>query len=187
MKDYRSMPDEAVLKASYEDPAAFEILVERYEAAFLRKARSIVKKEEAAEDVVQDTFVKIYLYGKKFKPVEGARFSSWGYKILINTCFLWYKKMKRDREFASALDEEMEAVIPHDDSRERQTKLDKDYLESLFSFLPETFARMMRLYAIDGKSYEDIAKSEGISGGAVKTRMHRAKNMLKDISKDIEY
>ncbi len=185
--EFREKKDEDVLFASFKHPYLFEILVERYEDAFIRKAKSIVRNEEVALDVTQDTFVKIYLYGKKFKPVEGARFSSWAYRVLINTCFVWYKKVKREREFFSALDEEMESVLPHDDQGERVRMLDRDYLESMFSRLPETFARILRLYVIEAKDYGEIAVIEGVSENAIKVRMHRAKAEMRKISEDITY
>jgi RNA polymerase sigma-70 factor, ECF subfamily len=185
--EFREKKDEEVLKASFTYPYLFELIVERYEEAFLRKAKSIVFNEEAARDIVQDTFVKIYLYGRKFKPVEGAKFSSWAYKVLLNVCFHWYKKLKRENEFTSILDAEMEAVLPHDDRAEREQKLDRDYLLSMFSRLPETFARILRLYVVEDKDYKDIAKVEGVSEGAIKTRMHRAREMMRKISEDITY
>lgn len=183
--EFKDAKDEDVLSASFRYPYLFELLIERYEEAFLRKARSIVRNDEVARDVVQDTFVKIYLYGRSFKPVEGARFSSWAYKVLMNVCFRWYKKMKREREFFSALDEDMEAVLPHDDRGERSRELDRDYLESMFARLPETFARIMRLYVVEGKDYKQIASVEGVTEGAVKTRMHRARAQMKDIARKI--
>ncbi|MDE1875131.1 MAG: RNA polymerase sigma factor [Patescibacteria group bacterium] len=183
--EFQEKRDEDVLAASFKHPHLFELLVERYEEAFLRKARSVVRNEEAARDIVQDTFVKIYLYGRSFRPVEGARFSSWAYKVLMNVCFYWYKKMKRERDFFSALDEDMEAVLPHDDSAEREHKLDRDYLESMFSRLPETFARIMRLYVVEQKDYKEIAEVEGVSEGAIKTRMHRARAEMREIARKI--
>lgn len=185
--EFREKRDEDVLSASFKYPYLFEILVERYEEAFIRKAKTIVFDEEASLDIVQDTFVKIYLYGRKFKPVEGAKFSSWAYKVLLNVCFHWYKKIKKDKEFASILDEEIEAILPHDDGDEKTQKLDRDYLESMFSRLPETFARILRLYVIEEKDYKEIAKVEGVSEGAIKTRMHRARTEMRKISKDITY
>ena len=184
---FREERDEDVLSASFKYPYLFELLVERYEEAFIRKAKSVVRNDEAARDIVQDTFVKIYIYGKKFRPMEGARFSSWAYKVLMNVCFNWYKKMKREREFFSVLDEDMEAVLPHDDRDERAQKLDRDYLESMFARLPETFARILRLYVVDSKDYKQIAEVEGVSEGAIKTRMHRARAELRKISEDITY
>lgn len=185
--EFSQKRDEDVLAASFKYPYLFELVVERYEEAFLRKARSIVRSDEAAQDVVQDTFVKIYLYGRSFRPVEGARFSSWAYKVLMNVCFHWYKKMKREREFSAALDEDLEAVLPHDDREERAQKLDRDYLESMFARLPETFARILRLYVIDQKDYKEIAEAEGVTEGAIKTRMHRARASMRKISEDITY
>lgn len=185
--EYIHAKDEDVLTASFSYPYLFEILVERYEEAFLRRARRIVHNDEVARDVVQDTFVKIYLYGRKFKPVEGAKFSSWAYTVLTHVCFHWYKKMKREFEFSTALDEDMEAVLPHDDREEIEQRLDTDYLESLFSRLPETFARILRLYVIDHKDYGEIAHIEGVTEGAIKTRMHRARHELRKISKDVTY
>ena len=184
---FREERDEDVLSASFKYPYLFELLVERYEEAFIRKAKSVVRNDEAARDIVQDTFVKIYIYGKKFRPMEGARFSSWAYKVLMNVCFNWYKKMKRERQFFSVLDEDMEAVLPHDDRDERAQKLDRDYLESMFARLPETFARILRLYVVDSKDYKQIAEVEGVSEGAIKTRMHRARAELRKISEDITY
>lgn len=186
-EEFRTKRDEAVLAASFKYPYLFELLVERYEEAFLRKARRIVHNDEAARDIVQDTFVKIYLYGRKFRPVEGARFSSWAYKVLMNVCFHWYKKLKREQAFFSALDEDLEAVLPTDDSSDRAQKLDRDYLESMFARLPETFARILRLYVVDQKDYKEIAEVEGVTEGAVKTRMHRARAEMRKISKDITY
>jgi RNA polymerase sigma-70 factor (ECF subfamily) len=183
-EEFRDKKDEDVLAASFSHPHLFELIVERYEEAFLRKAKSIVRNEEVSRDVVQDAFVKIYMYGRKFKPVEGARFSSWAYKVLINTCFLWYKKVKREKEFFSVLDEEMEAVLPHDDREENEQKLDRDYLESMFSRMPETFARILRLYVIEEKDYKEIAKVEGVSEGAIKTRMHRARALIRKINRN---
>ena len=183
--EYREKRDEDVLAASFKYPYLFELLVERYEEAFLRKARSVVKNDEAARDIVQDTFVKIYMYGRKFHPVEGAKFSSWAYKVLMNVCFYWYKKMKREREFFSALDEDMEAVLPHDDVDEKAQKLDRDYLESMFARLPETFARIMRLYVVDQKDYKEIAEVEVVTEGAIKTRMHRARAEMRSIARKI--
>lgn len=187
LSEYRTKTDEEVLAKSYEVPRLFELLVSRHEEAFLRKAKHILKSPEAAQDVVQDTFVKIYMYGRNFKPVEGARFTSWAYRILINTCFLWYKKNKRDREFSTLIDEELEAVLPHDDKGERARMLDRDYLESLFAELPETFARILRLYVVDNKDYGEIAEIEKVSEGAIKTRMHRAREMMKELTEKIKY
>jgi RNA polymerase sigma-70 factor (ECF subfamily) len=187
-KEFQHLKDEEILAESYKNPVLFEVLVDRHQVAFLRKARKIVRTDEAATDVVQDTFVKIYMYGKKFRPVEGAQFTSWAYRILINTCYAWYKKAKKDREFTTAFDEDLEAVIPDEShvvaGREAS---DTDYVMSLVERLPDTFSSVLRLYVLEGKNYREIAEREGVTEGAIKTRVHRAKEMLRDLSKTITY
>jgi RNA polymerase sigma-70 factor (ECF subfamily) len=180
------MTDEELFALSFSQPKLFEVIVERYEEAFLRKARAIVRDEEVAKDIVQDAFVKMYLYGKGYKPQTGARWSSWAYKILINTCFAYHQKLKKDKEFSTSFSEELEAVTP-DESAHETLKGDREYVLSLVDRLPETFARILRLYVVDGKDYADIAMAEDVSVGAVKTRIHRAKAELKKIAEKITY
>mgnify|MGYP001564504531 CR=1 FL=1 len=98
--------DEELLAKSFDDPRKFEALIDRYEEAFIRKAFYILGNKEAAEDAVQDAFVKIYKNARRFKPQPGAGFKSWGYRILVNTCFTAYKKHKREGVFLADLDPE---------------------------------------------------------------------------------
>ena len=87
--------DEEVLALSIKYPHQFEVLLLRYQDAFIRKAESIVRSTEEAEDITQEAFAKIYLNAARFKVVPGASFKSWGYRILINTALTHYRKIKR--------------------------------------------------------------------------------------------
>ena len=58
--DAENLPDEEVLKLAIAQPWLFGVLVDRYQIAFMRKALSIVRDKNDAEEVVQDTFTKIY-------------------------------------------------------------------------------------------------------------------------------
>ena len=185
-EELKDITDEELFARSFVQPKLFEIIVERYEDAFTRKAKSIVRDDELVKDIVQDAFVKMYLYGKKYKPQEGARWSSWAYKILINTCFAYHQKLKKHKEFSTAFTDELEAVIP-DETSEETHESNRLYITTLIDKLPETFARILRLYVIDGKDYAAIAKAENLTVGAVKTRMHRAKAALKKESAEITY
>ena len=90
-----NLKDEEILAASLEKPALFRILVARYQEAFIRKALGILRQREEAEDIVQETFVKIYFNGKKFKKMEDVEFKSWAYKILVNTAISRYRKISK--------------------------------------------------------------------------------------------
>jgi|SRR3989344_1617440 len=176
--------DEKILNMSVTNPDIFSVIVDRYQEAFLRKASQIILNDpETVRDIVQDTFVKIYLNAGKFKVQEGASFKSWGYKILINTCFTKYKKLKGERAFLSDLDPEIQELVPSKaDGVLLEQKLDTDYVLSLISKLPVILGQVLRLYSVDGKSQKDIATIEGISLGAVRARIHRAKKELKKMN-----
>ena len=176
--------DEEILTESVTNPDAFSLLVDRYQEAFLRKANQIILNDpETARDIVQEAFVKIYLNAARFKVQEGATFKSWGYKILINTCFTKYKKLKNERVFLNDLDLEIQELVPSKaeiDSFEQ--KLDTDYVLSVISKLPVILGRVLRLWSVEGKSQKDISKIEGISLGAVRARIHRAKKEIKKMN-----
>src|SRR3989338_11306963 len=108
-KNQNEIKEEEILVASLNKPALFKILVDRYQEAFIRKAVGILRNQEEAEDIVQETFVKIYLHGKKFKKIKGVEFKSWAYKILVNTAISRYRKVSKkwQAESTSPLDLEL--------------------------------------------------------------------------------
>jgi len=187
MSDYLSpdvpqvpeMADEEVLEASLSTPSLFARLVQKYEEPFLRKAQSIVHDRQEAEDVVQEAFTKIYIHAGKFKKQEGATFSSWGYRILINTALTHYAKRKKEGMQRADLDEEIWELIPDKNLRQFEKKEFADEVASVFAKMPESFARVLTMFFIEGKSQEEIAQTEGLSVGAIKTRVHRAKREFK--------
>ena len=179
------MGDEEVLAASVKHPSLFAFLVRKYEEPFLRKARSIVREQEAAEDIVQECFTKIYLNAEKFKKQEGAQFSSWGYRILINTALTHYARHKRRGLSELGLDEEIWALIPDKQLRQFEKRELQDLVASVLSRMPSSMARALSLFFIEGKTQEEIAAQEGLSVGAVKTRVHRAKKEFKKIYETI--
>ncbi len=177
--------DEELLSASIRHPSLFARLVDKYEAPFLRKALSIVHDEREAEDIVQEAFTKIYLNAKRFKPVEGASFSSWGYRILINTALTHYAKRKREFGVRADLDPEIMELIPDKNMRQLEKSTLTDEVASVLTRMPEPLSRALSAFLLDGKTQEEIAKEEGVSVGAIKTRVHRAKQEFKRIYKSI--
>lgn len=177
-KDWESLTDEEVLRLAKSEPDAFEVLVTRYEEAFIRKAKAILYTKEDAEEVVQDTFTRIYIYADRFSPQEGASFSSWGYAILIRLCYTRYGKMKKVRERTQDLEPEAYERLPDRDNFLEDLSVRSEVLAAL-SKLPETAARILRLQFIEGKTQDEIATIEGSSIPAVKTRVHRAKKLFK--------
>ena len=177
--------DEEILALSVSHPSLFALLVRKYEEPFLRKAQGLIKDPQEAEDIVQEAFTKIYINAGKFKKQEGAQFSSWGYRILINTALTHYARKKKGWEREAQLDEEIWALIPDKNLRQFEKKELADLVASVLTRMPQPMARALSSFFIDGKTQEEIAETEGLSVGAVKTRVHRAKAEFKRIYETI--
>ena len=181
--DDHALSDKEILEKSIEQPRYFEILIDRYQEAFLRKSMVILHSKEEAEDIVQETFLKIYKYARKFKHQEGASFKSWAYKILINTSYTHYKRQKINRATIELVDfseydvedTSLDTLIAPPDER-------RGSIERILSLMPSSFAKILRLYFLEEKSQKEIAQIEHISPALVRTRIHRAKKYFKDIS-----
>ncbi len=182
--DISSKSDEDILSLSVKNPMFFEVLLERYQEAFLRKVLRVVKTKEDAEDVVQETFVKIYRNAEKFKVQEGASFKSWGYKILMNTSFTHYQKMKKKGDAFAELPPEFYESIPDTEGENIETKALHDDIASVFSKMPKHLAEALHLHFIEGRPHKEIAQKEGVSVSAIKIRVHRAKKEFKKITVD---
>lgn len=178
-EEFQALSDEEVLAASRADPDLLGILVDRYEDAFLRKAKSIIYSHEDAEEVVQDAFTRIYVYADRYRPQEGASFSSWAYAILTRLCFTRYQKLKKERGRTLELDPEAYERIADAEFFLEDLTIRNEVLVAL-ARLPEQAARMLRLQFLEGKTQEEIAHLEGSSVAAVKTRVHRAKKLFKE-------
>ena len=177
------MPDEEILVLSRKHPDVFEVLVNRYEAAFLRKAKSILWNGEDAEEVVQDTFTRIYVYAHRYVPQAGASFSSWGYTILTRLAYTRYSKLSKHRARTQELEPEAFERLPdHSDFRDTLS-VTNEVLVAL-ARLPEQAQRVLRLQFLEGKTQEEIADIEGSSVSAIKTRVHRAKKLFKQAHKE---
>jgi len=185
--DIGDLSDAEVLARSRREPALFSILVHRYEAALLRRARTILKNPEDAEEVVQDAFTKMYLYADKYHPQEGASFSSWMYTILNRVAYTKYRAKSTEWGKRAELEPEHYESLPDARAEFLEDLSIRDEVLAALAKLPETAAKILRLQFIEGKSQEEIAQAEKLSIPAVKTRIHRAKKLFKDAYDEQHY
>lgn len=178
---FRDLSDEELLQRSQYEPWLFAILLDRYQDAFLRKAKAVLYDELDAEEVVQDAFTKIYMNAGSFKKQEGAKFSSWGYKILMNTAFTKYQKAKKEYERTTHLDPEI-WDLQGEEVHHTAFLEDRDAIDRILARLPGHFAKVLRLHYLERWSHKDIAKETGESVGAVKARVHRARSAFQEES-----
>lgn len=181
----KDLSDEELLERSQSRPWLYAVVLERYQDAFMRKARSILHNDLDAEEVVQDAFTKIYMNAHRFEPQEGAKFSSWAYRILINTAFTRYQKLIKEGQRFKKIDPEFESMLGessnHSGFEER-----KDAIERVLVRMPEHFVYVLRLHYLERWSHQDIASETGESVGSIKARIHRAKAAFREESNDDE-
>ncbi|OHA00506.1 MAG: hypothetical protein A3C07_01500 [Candidatus Sungbacteria bacterium RIFCSPHIGHO2_02_FULL_47_11] len=178
------LKDEAVLALSLGEPAAFSILVERYQSPLFRAAFKIVKSREEAEDIVQESFVKIYKNADKFEKLEGIEFKSWAYKVTINTAITHYRKLKRGEFLA-----EDPSVFQENDEEPWEARFSlatdaRAVVARILEKMPPHLRSVLHRYYMEDKSYQTIAKEENISIPTLKMRLFRAKKLFKKLSED---
>lgn len=182
-EDAKGLSDEEILMRSQAQPWIYAILLERYQEAFMRKARSIVRNELDAEEVVQDAFTKIYIYAHKFEVRDGAKFSSWAYRILMNTAFTRYQKKIKEGQRVVNIDPEFEQMFG-ERSLHVGFEEKRDAIERVLAKLPGHFVYVLRLHYLERWSHADIAEETGETVGTVKARIHRAKESFRQEAKD---
>lgn len=165
------------------DTNAFAVLVDRYKDMVFTLSLKMMKNREAAEEVSQDTFVKIYKSLDKFN--GESKFSTWIYKVAFNTCLDRLKKNKRLNPVA-AIDNfaELEAVsltnvLGTIEERER-----RQMIQHCLHLLPGEDNFLLTLYYFEEQSLEEIGKIIGINPGNVKIRLHRCRKKLTTLFKE---
>ncbi|PIR83088.1 hypothetical protein COU19_02230 [Candidatus Kaiserbacteria bacterium CG10_big_fil_rev_8_21_14_0_10_56_12] len=178
-EDLGQLSDAELLVRSQKEPDLFAILVRRYEAPLLRRAKKILWSPEDAEEVVQDAFTKMYLYADRYHSQEGATFASWAYTILNRVAYTKYAARRKEGAHHVELEPEHYESFPDERAEFLEDLSIRNEVLAALAKIPEAAARILRLQFIEGKTQEEIAASEQLSIPAVKTRVHRAKRLFK--------
>ena len=168
------MSDEEILKLSYRRPSRFGELFDRHQKRFMRIAQRTLRSRDDAEDAVQETFVKIYKYGKKF-PLNGGKFAPWANTILKN-CLA--DQIKKYKNATTALTEEMEAVTADPNQEEVLKSGDRNYVRFVLEKIGGAAAEILNLRYILGKSFKEIAKMLNIKNSTARVRAYRSRKIF---------
>jgi RNA polymerase sigma-70 factor (ECF subfamily) len=160
---------------------AFGLLLDRFKERVFRLAFSILRNETQAEDAAQDVFVRIWKGLPSYH--GGASLSTWIYAITRNTCLT--ELTRRGRHPTVSLQEPgMEAAadfIPALQSSDPEPGSHMD-VSFLLAQLPEKYRRVIHLFYLEQKDYEEVARMLNLPLGTVKTLLFRAKKELLRIS-----
>ena len=171
-----SLPDEALLTLSLKTPSAFEVLVARYQNQFMSRAQAVVGTRDSAEDVVQETFVRVYRFGNKFTGEQGS-FKAWSLTILMNVARTHYSRSAKNRSHTAPLEPEHYESLATTNIQQKdgQEAYAKEVIAKALEKAPTDVADILRLAFLEGLPHADIAEKLGLSTAAVKTRVHRAR------------
>lgn len=159
------------------DHEAFELLIEKYQQQLLGYIYSIVSDQLCIFDILQETLLKVYKSLKNYKNIHS--FKCWLFRIARNTAIDETRKQyyKINKNKLSFDDPGVEFKI----NRERDPDLGflKEALTASINGLNFKLQEMIELYALEGFSYQEIAKMTKVKQATVKTRLNRARTILK--------
>jgi RNA polymerase sigma-70 factor (ECF subfamily) len=167
------------------DSEAFRELVARYENKVYRLAIKLTRNEALAEEVLQEVFLKIY---QKIDTFRGeAALSSWIYRIAANACFakLNLEKRHQHADIDEAMPQAEQAMQERQESPQEtpdQPLLTNEALGVIsraIERLPEDFRVVITLRDVEGLSNEEVGRILELSVPAVKSRLHRARLLLR--------
>lgn len=166
------------------DESCFLEIIQRYTHKVYNLAIRITRNVEDAEEILQDVFVTVY---RKLDRFEGkSAFSSWLYRITVNTAFM---KLRKRKQSAAISLEDVSANIKETWVGRRSEEADVDFissrhelralLEEAISKLPEEYRLIFIMRDMDGLSNQEVGEILDLSVPAVKSRLHRSRLMLR--------
>lgn len=183
-----SAEKDLVRRAKRGDISAFEDLISGYEKKVYNTAYRFFNNAEDAMDVSQEIFIKVFTSLRRFR--EDSSFSTWLYRIAVNTCIDFLRKKRED-----VLPIKEEIVMDDKTKLGFQTELPEEFVEKqeakqaimkAISTLPEEQRICIILRDVQGFSYTEISDILSCSLGTVKSRLFRGRRALKENLKDSE-
>lgn len=175
-----------ITNSSIQSQSVFEDLVKRHEASIFRVAYRLTGNHEDAEDLVQEALLEAYEAFDRFR--AGTYFDRWLFRILRNTYI--DKTRSRPKVSIQSLDatfeKKMGACIAHDviDWSSPETRLMESVLaeplQQALMALSEEFRLVIVLSDMEGLTYEEVSRVVGCPVGTVRSRLHRARMLMKE-------
>ncbi|HEY0852097.1 MAG TPA: RNA polymerase sigma factor [Bradyrhizobium sp.] len=182
-----SGPDDAemVRRALGRDETAVRTIMQANNRRLYRLARGILRNDAEAEDVVQDTYVRAFTHLDQFR--GDSSLSTWLSRIAMNEALGRLRRQRPGVEWS-----ELEKSVPQaqiipfplassDDPEKSMAQREiRDVVEHAIDELPEPFRLVFITRVIEGMNVEETAEILGLKPETVKTRLHRARNLLRD-------
>lgn len=155
-------------------------LFDRYSPMLMAVIYRYVADDDDANDVLQDTFIKIFSTIHSFKWKDVGSLQAWTTRIAVNTSLNFLRQQKRLK--ASTQPVETLSEPPDDDSDETTSQAVNDLnvstIMQMIAELPDGYRTVFNLYCLDGFSHKEIAEQLGISEKTSSSQLARAKALL---------
>jgi RNA polymerase sigma-70 factor (ECF subfamily) len=161
------------------DYAAFGQLVRQYQDRLFTSLVHYVGQREEAEDIAQDAFVQALLKLDSFR--HQSTFYTWLYRIAFNVANSRRRRYRPEISIQQAVNPGTDPPDPHDPPAEHLLRSERvEQIQLALNGLSEEFRSVLILREIDGFDYESIARVLDISVGTVRSRLHRARALLRE-------
>ncbi len=189
--DLANLPDaDVVALAQRGREAAYRELIRRYERPVFSLVFRMVRDRELAEDLAQDTFIKVLQHIDRYRPE--FKFSSWLFKIANNVAIDHLRRRQLDTVSMDgsphAVTADAVQATSFDVSAHDESALDRLEAKELGSAIEDAIAQLRPEYRacillrhVEDKSYEEIAATLDLPLGTVKTYIHRARHELRGL------
>ena len=168
-----------------DDERAFAELVRRFQGRVINLVCRVLNDRECGDDIAQEVFVRVFVHRRNYR--RGSKFSTWLFTIAANLAKNEIRRRVRRRNWFSldALQEILKdsAIQLADPTEGRESRMEREQLQEamgrVIATVPEKYRLALVLRDIDGLAYEEIAQILGIPGGTVRSRINRARGMLR--------
>lgn len=164
-------------RSRYADESAFALLVQKYQERAIAIARHFVQHDEAARDVAQEAFLRVYRNLHRYDPQH--RFYTWFYRIVVHLAIDGTRRRGRVRELLRE-----RAQDPPPAVEEPSAELEREDLRGqvgrVLAELPEKYRLLLLLRDLEGFTSKEIAEISGSNHATVRWRLHRARRMFRD-------
>ena len=186
------LDDELMERYRAGDEAAFTLLVHRHQQPLINFIARYINDRDGAEDLAQETFIRIFKAARRYKPGQ-AHFKTWMYHIASNLCKNELRNRGRRNRYRvdSVVDsdgdsEQIDLIenAPADAASQPEVALERQELheaiQRAIAELPERYRLPLVLRDLQGLSYDEISDALELRSGTTKSRINRARLMLKD-------
>ena len=157
------------------ETSLFEILMRRHNQRVYRVARAVIKDEADAEDVMQQAYINPFTHLNQFQ--DRAQFSTWLTRITVHEALARRRKRKPE-EMPEDVMETLASTQPDPERQAYAAEL-RGVLETAVDSLPDTYRVVFMLRDIEGLSTSETAAGLELGEEAVKTRLHRARALVR--------